>query len=67
MGFKPQQCLGAHLNVSSVMEQCVDLRAELMADKKCPLFLLKLFNSIGNFYALFPSLATEIIVKAQKV
>jgi methionine biosynthesis protein MetW len=66
MGFKPQQCLGAHLNVSSVMEQCVNLRADLMADKKCPLFLLKLFNSIGNFYALFPSLATEIIVKAQK-
>jgi len=67
IGFKPQRCLGANLNVSSVMEQCVNLRTELMANRPCPLFILKLLDVIGNFYSLFPSLAAEIIVKAKKV
>ena len=67
MGFKPQSCLGANLNVSAVIEQCVNLRAELMANRYCPLFILKLINFIGKLYSLFPSLAAEIIVSAQKV
>ena len=67
MGFKPERCLGAHLNVSGVIEQCPKLRDELMADKKCPLFILKMLTVIGNFYATLPSLAAEIIVKATKV
>ena len=66
-GFKPQHYLGANLNVSTIIERCVNLRGELMAKVYCPLFLLKLLDVIGRFCALFPSFATEIIVKAQKV
>jgi hypothetical protein len=66
VGFKTERCLGAHLNVSGVIERCPNLRDELMTGRKCPLFMLKLFTVIGNFYATVPSLAAEIIVKAQK-
>ena len=65
-GFKVQRYLGANLNVSKIIEQCVNLRGELMANKHCPLFILKLIDFIGKFYSLFPSLAAEIIVKAKK-
>jgi len=61
-----QRYLGANLNVSKIIEQCVNLRGELMANKHCPLFILKLIDFIGKFYSLFPSLAAEIIVKAKK-
>lgn len=66
-GFQIQQYRGANLNVSGIIEQCVNLRQELMAHTYCPLFVLKLIDSVGRFYALFPSLATEIIVKAKKI
>jgi methionine biosynthesis protein MetW len=67
MGFTPQQYLGANLNVGTVIERCVNLRDELMAKMYCPLFLLKLLDIIGRSCSLFPSFATEIIVKAKKV
>jgi len=67
IGFKVHQYLGANVNVSTVIEQCVNLRTELMASRYCPLFVLKLIDFIGKFYSSFPSLAAEIIVKAQKV
>ena len=67
VGFKPQRYLGANLNVSKIVEQCVNLREELMNTSSCPLFILKFIDIIGMAFSLVPSFATEIIVKAQKV
>lgn len=67
VGFKPQRYLGANLNVSEIIEQCVVLRRELMGTHYCPLFILKFIDMIGRSFAVFPSFAAEIIIKAQKV
>jgi len=67
IGFKPQRYLGANLNVSTIIKQCVNLKKELMGNIYCPLFILKIIDIIGRSFSVFPSLATEIIVKAKKV
>lgn len=66
--FKVQRCLGAHMNLSPMIEQCVNLRDELMGDNyRCPIFIIKFLDAVGRCFALRPSFATLIIVKAEKV